>query len=295
MKKKSKIGVDNCGYAFIAPYYIFFLMFVLLPIVINIGLSFTDFNLKSISFVGLKNYKNLMTDELFWISVKNTLVYVIFTVFITMILGLLLAVALKSAAIAGTKFFRGIIYMPYVTSMVAMSMVWLWLYDPTHGVVNVIVEKLGIPSQQWLYDERLALGALIFMGVWKGIGYYMTLFLAGLYNIPGYLYEAAKIDGANSFQCFWKITLPMLRPMTFFIMITGVISAFNVFEQVNVMTSGGPINSTTTIVHQIYIRAFTEYKMGYGAAEAVILLLIVFVFTLLNFRYGNQGEDLDIG
>lgn len=295
MKKRKKIGNDPCGYVFIAPYYIFFFLFVMFPIAVNIVLSFTDFNLKSIHFTGLENYKTLLADTLFWTSVKNTLIYVIFTVFFTMVLGLLLAVALKSAVIPGTRFFRGIIYMPYVTSMVAMSMVWLWLYDPTHGVVNVLAEKLGFTAQQWLYDEKLALGAVIAMGIWKGLGYYMTLFLAGLYNIPGYLYEAAKIDGANGFQCFWKITLPMLRPVTFFILITGVISAFNVFEQVNVMTGGGPMNSTTTIVHQIYIRAFTEYKMGYGAAQAVVLLLIVFVFTLLNFRYGNQGEDLDIG
>lgn len=292
---KKKIGVDRCGYIFIAPYYIFFLMFVLFPIAVSIGLSFTDFNLKSISFIGFENYRTLISDSLFWISVKNTLIYVVFTVFFTMILGLFLAIALKSASIWGTKFFRGIIYMPYVTSMVAMSMVWLWLYDPTHGIVNVLIEKLGFSSQQWLYDEKLALGAIIVMGVWKGLGYYMTLFLAGLYNIPGYLYEAAEIDGANAVQCFWKITLPMLRPVTFFILITGVINAFNVFEQVNVMTGGGPMNDTTTIVHQIYIRAFTEYKMGYGAAEAVVLLIIVFVFTMLNFRYGNQGEDLDIG
>ncbi|MEF2877173.1 MAG: sugar ABC transporter permease [Blautia sp.] len=292
---KKKIGVDRCGYIFIAPYYIFFLMFVLFPIAVSIGLSFTDFNLKSISFIGFENYRTLISDSLYWISVKNTLIYVVFTVFFTMILGLFLAIALKSASIWGTKFFRGIIYMPYVTSMVAMSMVWLWLYDPTHGIVNVLIEKLGFSSQQWLYDEKLALGAIIVMGVWKGLGYYMTLFLAGLYNIPGYLYEAAEIDGANAVQCFWKITLPMLRPVTFFILITGVINAFNVFEQVNVMTGGGPMNATTTIVHQIYIRAFTEYKMGYGAAEAVVLLIIVFVFTMLNFRYGNQGEDLDIG
>ena len=275
MRRTKRIGDDRCGYVFIAPYYIFFVMFVLFPILVNIGLSFTDFNLKSISFVGVENYVTMISDSLFWISVKNTLIYVVFTVFFTMVLGLLLALALRSAALWGTKFFRGIIYMPYVTSMVAMSMVWLWMYDPTHGVINVLTEMLV-------------------MGIWKGIGYYMTLFLAGLNNIPAYLYEAAKIDGANAIQCFKHITLPMLKPVTFFIMITGVISAFNVFEQVNVMTSGGPMNSTTTIVHQIYIRAFTEYKMGYGAAEAVFLLLIVFVFTILNFKYGNQGQDLDI-
>lgn len=286
---------DRCAYGFIAPYYIFFLLFVLFPIVVNIFLSFTDFNLKSISFVGLENYRMMLKDVLFWKSVQNTLIYVVFTVFFTMLLGFLLALALNSAAIWGTRFFRGMIYLPYVTSMVSMAMVWLWLYDPTYGVFNVIMEALGLEAQQWLYDEKLALGAMIVLGIWKGVGYYMTLYLAGLYNIPAYLYEAAAIDGAGYWQKVFRITLPMLRPVTFFILITGTINAFNVFEQVNVMTGGGPMNATTTIVHQIYIRAFTEYRMGYGAAEAVFLLVIILIFTLLNFRYGNQGQDLDMG
>lgn len=286
---------DRCAYGFIAPYYIFFLLFVLFPILVNIFLSFTDFNLKSISFVGLENYRMMLKDALFWKSVQNTLIYVVFTVFFTMLLGFLLALALNSASLWGTRFFRGMIYLPYVTSMVSMAMVWLWLYDPTYGVFNVIMEALGLEAQQWLYDEKLALGAMIVLGIWKGVGYYMTLYLAGLYNIPAYLYEAAAIDGARYWQKVFRITLPMLRPVTFFILITGTINAFNVFEQVNVMTGGGPMNATTTIVHQIYIRAFTEYRMGYGAAEAVFLLVIILIFTLLNFRYGNQGQDLDMG
>lgn len=182
---------DRCAYGFIAPYYIFFLLFVLFPIVVNIFLSFTDFNLKSISFVGLENYRMMLKDVLFWKSVQNTLIYVVFTVFFTMLLGFLLALALNSAALWGTRFFRGMIYLPYVTSMVSMAMVWLWLYDPTYGVFNVIMEALGLEAQQWLYDEKLALGAMIVLGIWKGVGYYMTLYLAGLYNIPAYLYEAA--------------------------------------------------------------------------------------------------------
>ena len=286
---------DRCAYGFIAPYYIFFLLFVLFPILVNIFLSFTDFNLKSISFVGLENYRMMLKDALFWKSVQNTLIYVVFTVFFTMLLGFLLALALNSASLWGTRFFRGMIYLPYVTSMVSMAMVWLWLYVPTYGVFNVIMEALGLEAQQWLYDEKLALGAMIVLGIWKGVGYYMTLYLAGLYNIPAYLYEAAAIDGAGYWQKVFRITLPMLRPVTFFILITGTINAFNVFEQVNVMTGGGPMNATTTIVHQIYIRAFTEYRMGYGAAEAVFLLVIILIFTLLNFRYGNQGQDLDMG
>jgi len=286
---------DRCGYLFIMPYYIFFLIFVAFPLIVNIILSFTNFNLKTISFVGFKNYANLLTDKLFHISIRNTLIYVVFTVFFSIVLGLGLALALNLAKSWGAKLFRGIIYMPYVTSMVSMSMVWLWLYDPTSGAVNAIVEALGMTPHQWLYDERYALGAIIVMGIWKNIGYYMTLFLAGLMNIPAYLYEAAWVDGANAFRRFLHITIPMLRPVTFFILITGVINAFNVFEQVNVMTSGGPMNSTTTIVHQIYTRSFTEYRMGYGAAQAVVLLVIILIFTLLNFRYGSQGQDMDIG
>lgn len=294
MKKLNSISNDRSGYLFIAPYYIFFLIFVAFPIVVNIVLSFTNFNLKTISFVGLKNYADILTDNLFHVAVRNTLIYVIFTVFFSIVLGLGLALALNITNSWWTKLFRGIIYMPYVTSMVSMSMVWLWLYDPTSGAVNAIVEALGMAPQKWLYDERYALGAIIVMGIWKNLGYYMTLFLAGLMNVPADLYEAAQVDGADAFRRFLYITLPMLRPVTFFILITGVINAFNVFEQVNVMTSGGPMNATTTIVHQIYTRAFTEYRMGYGAAQAVVLLVIILIFTLLNFRYGNQGQDIDI-
>ena len=223
MKKKKSVTTDRCAYWFITPYYLFFVLFVLFPIVVNIVLSFTDFNLKTISFTGFQNYVDLARDGLFWKSVENTLIYVVFTVFLTLVIGFVLALALNNAALAGTRFFRGFIYLPYVTSMVSMSMVWLWMYDPTHGVFNVILEALGLNARQWLYDEKLALGAVIVMGVWKGVGYYMTLYLAGLNNIPGYLYEAASIDGAGSLQKVFRITIPMLRPVTFFIVITGVI------------------------------------------------------------------------
>lgn len=297
MSKKniSALNYDKCGYLFITPFYIFFFFFVFTPIVINIALSFTNFNLKSINFVGFYNYVKLLNDSLFFISLKNTFIYVLFTVFFTMVLGLVFAIALTNTAIKGIKFFRSLYYLPYVTSMVSISMVWLWLYEPSSGLFNKIISLMGQEPKKWLYDSTYALGAIIVMGIWKGMGYYMTLYIAGLNNIPGYLYEAARVDGANGFQRFLHITMPMLKPVTFFILITGTINAFNVFEQVNVMTSGGPMNSTTTIVHQIYTRAFTEYQMGYGAAQAVVLLLVILVFTLINFKYGNQGQDLDIG
>jgi ABC-type sugar transport system permease subunit len=267
---------------------------VIIPIIVNIGLSFTNYNLDQMSFIGVKNYLNLMTDRFFWVSLKNTAIYTFFTLIFTMTLGLLLAIVLNRK-LTGLKFFRTSFYLPNVTSMVAVSMVWLWLYEPSHGIVNQALGWFGIGGRQWLFDVNTALGSIIVMSIWKYTGYYMVVFLAGLQGIPGYLYEAVTVDGANGFQKFIHITLPMLTPVTFFLLVTGIINNFNVFEQVNVMTGGGPMNATTTIVHQIYSRAFFDFLMGYAASLSVVLLLIVLVLTTLNFKYSNQGADLDIG
>ena len=240
-QKKYSVDYDKCGYLFILPFYIFFSLFVAAPILINIGLSFTKFNLINLQFVGLNNYIKMFGDQLFYISVKNTFVYVVFTVLFTMLLGFLLALALNNSILLGMKFFRSFFYLPFVTSMVSISMVWLWMYEPSQGILNQAFLFFGMAPQKWLYDPKLALGCIIVMGIWKSMGYFMTIYIAGLNNIPEYLYEAAKMDGANSFQRLRLITLPMLQPVTFFIMITGTINAFNVFEQVNVMTNGGPL------------------------------------------------------
>jgi ABC-type sugar transport system permease subunit len=286
---------DNCsGYLMIMPFYIFFAVFVIIPIIMNIGLSFTNYNLTQMTFIGLNNYKNLLTDKFFWVSLQNTLIYTCFTLVFTMALGLMLAVFLNRK-LRGLKFFRTSFYLPYVTSMVAVSMIWLWMYEPSHGIVNQLLKIVGIQGREWLFDVRTALGSIIVMAIWKYTGYYMVVFLAGLQGIPEYLYEAATVDGANGIQKFFKITLPMLTPVTFFLFVTGIINNFNVFEQVIVMTNGGPMNSTTTIVHQIYSRAFFDFLMGYAAAISVVLLLIVLLVTTFNFKYGNQGNDLDIG
>ena len=294
-KRKYSADQERLGYLLIAPYYLFFLVFVFLPILINLILSFTNFNLRSFEFVGISNYTKLFRDTYFVKSLENTLIYVIWTVLITLVLGLVSALALNRKGIWAKGVFRTLYYVPYVTSMVAISMVWLWLFEPSQGLFNYVLSLFGIPAQNWLYDERLALPCIIFMGIWKNLGYYMTVLLAGLTGIPAYLYEAATMDGAGKFQQLRSITIPMLRPVLFFLLITGTVNAFNVFEQVNIMTGGGPMNATTTVVHQIYTRSFTEYKMGYGAAQSIFLFLIVLVFMLLNFRYGNQGQDLDIG
>ncbi len=292
--KYSKLSQDNIGYWMIAPFYIFLLIFVVLPIIFNIFFSFTNYNLRDCDFVGLKNYVRLFSDGTFLISMKNTFVYTLFTLILNMVLGLGSALAINKKLL-GLKFFQTSFYMPYVMSMVGVSMIWLWMYDPSVGIFNQVMNFLGMPIQQWLYDANLAMFCIILMSVWKSIGYFMVIYLAGLQGIPAYLYEAATLDGANAWKQFRNITLPMLQPITFFLFVTGIINCFKVFEQVQILTNGGPMNATTTIVHQIYNRGFIEFQLGYAATLAIVLLAVICIVTLLNFKYGKQGHDLDVG
>jgi len=268
---------------------------VLLPLVIVIINSFTNYDLyKTHDFVGLNNYKTLLADPLFKKALGNTLIYTALYLIPSMVLGLLLALLL-SGENRGVAIFRTGFYLPYIISMVCASTIWMWMFDPAAGFLNQALTALGIPPSIWLKDPKLAMLCVVFVSLWKNLGYCMLINLSGIKAIPGYLYEAAEIDGANSFKQFCHITVPMLQPTTFFLFITTCISSFNVFEQVNVLTNGGPMNTTTTIVHQIYIRGFGEFKMGYASAISVVLLLIVSVITLINLKYGNQGLDTDIG
>jgi ABC-type sugar transport system permease subunit len=293
-RKTTVIGRDNIGYLLIAPFYIFMIIFIVIPILINFGLSFTSYDLRELKFIGIENYRYLLRDQVFMTSLKNTFIYTVFTLFFAMGIALLAAMMLNKKLL-GLKFYRTCIYLPHVTSMVAVAMIWLWIYDPSYGILNQLLGFLGIRGKDWLYDVNLSFGCIIVMSIWKIIGYNMIIYLAGLQNIPSYLYEAATIDGANSVQKFHKITLPMLSPVTFFLFVTGFINNFKVFEQVQILTGGGPMNSTTTIVHQIYNRGFIDFRMGYAAAMSIVLLLVIATITLTNFKYGNQGQDLDIG
>jgi ABC-type sugar transport system permease subunit len=179
--------------------------------------------------------------------------------------------------------------------MIAVSMIWYWMYEPSHGMINKVLGLFNIPSVRWLFDVRSALPAIIIMSIWKLVGYYMVIYLAGLQSIPQYLYEAATVDGARSVQKFFHITLPMLRPVTFFLFVTGVIFNFKVFEQVLMLTDGGPLNSTTTVVHQIYNRAFIEFHLGYASAEAFFVLVVIAALTLVFFKYGSRKDETEIG
>ena len=293
MAKNKRLHQDNEAYLMISPYYCFLAIFILLPILINIFLSFTNYDMSTMIFVGFSNYKRMFTDPNLKASLINTFVYTIATLIFTLSIGLFTAIALIKVS-KGTRFFRTLIFMPYVVSMASASMIWLWMYDPGYGFFNSILDVLNISRSNWVYDVNLALGCVVAVTLWKFLGYNMVIFTSGLLSIPGQLYEAATIDGANSFQRLLYVTLPMLRPTTFFLMVTGFINNFNVFEQVNILTRGGPMNATTTIMHQVYTRAFVDYKMGYASAITVLLIIIVSIITMLNFRYGSQGQDLDL-
>lgn len=291
---KKQFGQDNIGYLLILPFYIFFFFFIVVPILMNLGLSFARFDLRRIKFIGLKNYINLFEDKFFLKALANTGIYTLFTLILTMALSLVAAVILNQKIFL-RRAYRSVFFLPHIISMVAASMVWIWMYEPSNGIFNILLAGLGIPKLAFLHNAHWALFSIILMSIWKYLGYNMVIYLAGLQTIPAYLYEAATIDGATPTQQFFKITLPMLRPVTFFLFVTGLINNFNVFEQVIIMTQGGPQNSTTTIVHQIYIRAFFDFFMGYASAMAFVAVVIVALITLFNFRYGSQGVDLDVG
>ncbi|TXK84031.1 sugar ABC transporter permease [Paenibacillus sp. N3.4] len=278
----------------IAPGYLIYFLFVMIPLLIGCYYSFTNYNFyKTKDFVGLSNYALLMKDTLFWKSMGNTFVYAAGTIVPQLIIGLLFA-ALLNMSIRGRVFARASIYLPNVLSMVAVSMIWLWIYEPSLGIANRFLETLGFGKVQWLFNPSTAMLSIILMSIWKSVGYNMIVYLAGLQSIPASLYEAAELDGASKLQQFLHVTIPMLRPTTFFLFVTACVNSFTVFEQVNIMTNGGPLNSTTTIVHQIYLRGFQDFRMGYASAMAMVLMLVVLGITILNFRFGKQGNDTDM-
>ncbi|WMJ89772.1 carbohydrate ABC transporter permease [Anaerocolumna sp. MB42-C2] len=292
--REARKKYDKCSYLMILPAYLIFTIFILIPIVIVIYYSITNFNLYSKpDIVGLKNYLNLFQDNDFLIAIKNTMVYTLATLFPQLALGLLLALMLYRKSIL-IPIFRTAFYLPNVMSMVCMSMVWLWIYDPTFGLFNVILKSLGYSAKQWLQDPDMAMFCVVLMSIWKSCGYSMVIFLSGLTSIPESLYEAASLDGSNAVRKFLYITWPMLRPTTFFLLVTGIVNSFSVFEQINIMTGGGPLNRTTTIVHQIYRRGFLEFKMGYASAMSVTLLLFSVIITICVFKFGSNGQDVDI-
>jgi len=280
------------GYLFIAPGMLLFFVFVFVPMVAALCFSFTRYDiLHAPKWIGLKNYAALCNDALFWKSLGNTARYAVGTIPTGMALALGLALLLNRP-LRGIALFRAAYYVPVVTSLVAVAMVWMWLYAAqNYGLLNYLLSLFGVDNQQWLGDPNQALPAIMAMSVWKGLGFGMVVYLAGLQGIPPHLYEAATIDGAGGWARFRHITWPLLKPTTFFLFVTSIIGASQVFGQVYVMTNGGPVNSTTTVVHQIFQNSFKFLEMGYASAMAFVLFVLLFTLSFLNWKFLKSEVD----
>ena len=264
---------------FLLPALLGTLIFIVIPVICSFGLSFVQGDLLNpIKFVGFENYREIFHDGLFYKILGNTIVFALSTSFLGVIIPLILA-SILNTKIRGSEFFKGAYFLPFITPMVVVGVVWAWIFDPNIGLLNQMLHL----HLNWLYDSKLAMPALIVVSVWKLIGYNMIIFLSSLSAISQSLFEAAKIDGANSFQIFKNVTIPMLSPTIFFVVIITAISSFQVFDLIYLMTQGGPFDSTNVLVYAIYKNAFEYFNVGKASAIAYVLFVIILVLTLIQW------------
>ena len=276
---------------FLAPSLFHLVVFIFTPIVFAAYLSVHrwDVVVADQPFVGLENFREMAVDPTFWNALKNTFVFTL-NVPLTMIISLAIALMMHKR-LRGIGFLRTIYFLPSVTSLVAVGLVWMWIYHPSFGIANFLLGLLGVPPLQWLNSTQTAMLSVIIFSIWLGVGYQMVIFLAGLQGIPEEFYEAARIDGASNMQLFRRITLPLLKPTTFFILVTSLISSFQVFTSIYIMTAGGQVQSTDVIVYHIYQAAWEQLRMGYASAMSWVLFVIVMVATWIQFRFlGREVE-----
>ncbi len=276
----------------VAPALLHAALWIGLPVVAAVLLAFTSYDVLSApKFVGLDNFRDMFGDAVFRKSILNTVVYTFFTVPFGMALGLLLALGLN-AGLRARGVFRTAIFLPQVTATVAIALVWLWIYNPRNGLFTTLLSIFGVESPAWLASTTWAMPSVILVGVWQGIGMKMLIYLAALQNLPKELYEAASVDGASKVRQFFSLTLPLLKPATFFVLITSMISAFQSFDQIYILTDGGPANSTTMMTYEIYKSAFREFRVGYACAQSLVLFVLLMAFTLVNRRMmgGTRGH-----
>ncbi len=281
------------AYIFLAPFLIFFLIFVVRAVIASVGYSFLDWRLlrPSTPYIGLDNYAELFKDPIWWDSVRNTIYFTVMTVAGTTVVALAAALAVTQK-IKGGQFFRVVLYIPQLMSVGAVGLIWVWLLSTQFGVINYFLSFLGIHPINWLGDPNLVLPALSLTTIWWTFGFPMLIFIAGLQGIPEHLYEAAKIDGGNSWQIFRHITLPLLRPTMLFVTVTGVIFHFQVFGQPYIITGGGgPGRASWTVIIYLYNQAWIAFRMGYGSAVAVAIALIMGVITTFQFLVISRRVD----
>ncbi len=279
------------AWIFLTPGLLYFCVFLILPLLASFYISFTDWDvLTPPKWIGLANYAELLRNPTIQRSIFNTLYYAVVTIPVTIALGLAIALALNRA-FWGRAFFRAIYYLPVVISAAATAFLWIWIFQSQVGLLNHLLKSVGLPTQNWLVSPLFAMPVIMWTGVWQSLGWSVVVFLAGLQGIPEMYYEAAKIDGANPRQLFRHITWPLLAPTTLFVFVIMIIGSLQVFGTVLIMTDGGPLNSTTVIVHQVYINAFQYLRMGFGSALGIILFLFILALALTNLRLFGSSTD----
>lgn len=290
-KSRARRRQTLVAYAFLAPSLIVFLVFRHGPAAFSFLLAFFDWTMvDSPQWVGLDNFRTLIHDDVFWKALKNTFWYTLYSVPPDIVIAMLLAVLINQK-LRGMRFFRLAYFIPVVTATAIVAVVWQWLYQPT-GIINGFFQDLGLEPRFWLSDPGTVLPALAIMAIWKHVGFNMLIFLAGLQSIPAELEEAARLDGAGRSRIFFNITLPLMRPVIVLATILTTIGSFQVFDSAYVMTGGGPYYASTTLVYYTYLRAFDQYQMGYGAAIAFVLFLIILAVTLVQRIILKGDEDV---
>ena len=278
--KKTVNNQSLAGWLFILPAFVGTIIFIIIPVICSFGLSFAKWDLLNpIEYVGFANYQELLSDKLFFKILANTFVFAISTSVFGVIIPLMLAVILNSK-IRGSEFYKTAYFLPFITPMIVIGIIWEWIFDPNIGLLNQFLH-LHI---NWLYDTNFAMPALIMVSVWKLIGYNMVIFLSALSGVSQSLFEAAKIDGADVFQTFKNVTIPLLSPTIFFVVIITAISSFQIFDLIYLMTQGGPLDSTNVIVYAIYKNAFEYFNIGKASAMAYVLFVIILILTLIQWN-----------
>ncbi len=281
---------------FLGPSLLVIFTFFFLPVIAALIMSFTDFdiyalgNLSYLRFVGLRNYLRLLEDPLFWTSVKNTFYFVLAGGPLSVAVSLSAALLLNTKLIKFKGLFRVTYFLPVVTTLVAVAVIWRFIYHPRFGIINYVLGLIGLTPIDWLGDPAFSMPALILMAVWKNFGYNMIIFIAGLQNIPEDLYEAADIEGASAWQQFWSITIPQLAPTTLFISVITMIGYFQLFAEPYVMTQGGPLSSTLSVVLYMYQEGFRWWNIGYSTSIAFMLFLLILIGTVIQFRLQKDTE-----
>ncbi|WP_173915410.1 carbohydrate ABC transporter permease [Halobacillus sp. Marseille-Q1614] len=297
MNKLKNLYQNRHPYIFIAPAVLLLTVFSLIPILVAFVISFSDMNLKgladwsSITFIGLENYKDLFTDDTFLKSVYNTLFYVIVGVPLVIVSSLSIALLLNYGTNKIFTVFRAVYYMPSITNIIAVAVIWGYLYNTEYGLFNYLLSLLTVDNIPWLEEPTIAKLSLILLAVWKGIGINMIIFLAALQGIPKSYYEAAEMDGANRLQVLFNVTLPLLRYATFFVTITTLIGWMQFFEEPFVMTDGGPLDGTISIALFIYKEGFQFSEFGYAAAGSFILFAMIIIVTMIQFKFRKSDTQ----